>query len=88
MPETNEPLKSVLVFFSPKELEKMARREYQDPPLKKTSGQNARWFIRVRKRVVTGDGIKTQTGQGISRLMQVHPDPCSRAGPYRQARRD
>jgi integrase len=39
----------------------MARREYQDPPLKKTSGENPRWYIRVRKKViVNGKGIQKQ----------------------------
>lgn len=44
------------VFFSAKELQKMARREYQDPPLRKTKGANPRWYIRIRKRHVNADG--------------------------------
>lgn len=46
------------ICFSPKELEKMARREYQNPPLKRTAGANPRWYIRVRKKVlIEGKGI-------------------------------
>ncbi|HEY7306259.1 MAG TPA: tyrosine-type recombinase/integrase [Bryobacteraceae bacterium] len=36
----------------------MARREYQDPPLRKTKGPHPRWYIRIRKRVVTANGVK------------------------------
>jgi integrase len=41
----------------------MARREYQDSPLKKTAGLNPRWYIRVRKRVIgiNGQPKRSQT---------------------------
>ena len=50
--------RSLLAFFSPKEMEKMARREYQNPALQKTKGDRPQWYIRVRVRVVTPTGIK------------------------------
>lgn len=56
MIKSGRPERSVLAFFSPKELEKMARREYQNPPLRKTAGAMPTWYIRVRKRVIWPDG--------------------------------
>lgn len=52
----------------------MARREYQNPPLQKTDGQQAKWFIRVRKRVI-GMG-----GKIVKEQDRVYFGLCSEVG--------
>lgn len=69
-----------LLSLTAKDLERMARREYQDPPLKKTDGANPRWYIRVRKRVMLpGKGIGKQQ-------VRVYLGDCSETG-IREANR-
>jgi integrase len=70
----------LLISFSPKELEKMARREYQDPPLKRTAGANPRWYVRVRKKVLIA-------GKGIGKKqVRVYLGECAELG-IREANR-
>ncbi len=40
----------------PREGERMARREYQNPPLKKSKGARPFWYIRYRRKVLIGKG--------------------------------
>jgi integrase len=76
----NAVSREVLLSLSPKELERMARREYQDPPLKKTDGANPRWYIRVRKRVIVG-------GKSLEkRQVRVYLGDCKEYG-IREANR-
>ena len=67
-------------FFTAKELQKMARREYQDPPLKKTAGANPQWYIRVRVKVL-------KTGKTIGKKQtRVYLGACNEIG-IREANR-
>jgi integrase len=72
--------RDALLCLTPKELERMARREYQDPPLKKTKGKNPQWYIRVRKRVIVA-------GKGLSKQQsRIYLGDCSEVG-MREANR-
>lgn len=67
------------VFYSPKELRKMARREYQDPPLKKTAGLKPRWYVRVRQRVGKGPRQQGRIYLGYCAEMKIQQANRERA---------
>lgn len=75
-----------LISFSPKELERMARREYQDPPLKKTKGKNSRWYVRVRKRALrNGEVARVQVREYLGFCKEVNLREAQRARVHKLA---
>jgi integrase len=65
-PKTLPILGALSVLLSRKEQERMARREYQNPPLKIGGTGRKFYYIRVRKRVLTGDGKLGRTQPRIT----------------------